>query len=401
MLSDSEILVTPPPYSSHSTCAPLPGNGVYAGENATNDICQVQVVVHGAAGASATAPILAPFEGAPTFEQDGALQAPPGCGCEVYPAPTEFDYAPAPTITLGLDLRGRGSLASETGETLVTIHGSGLSRFTFDYAFFGKPGLEASVDREIAFQSGTEIQILAPADRRIRRNGQRRSDERPAVGAHARRRLGADAGALRGVPNVSGIANTASGVRLNGMSGAADTGGTPIQISGEGMLGQVTVVRFDDSQSPPSEGTDHSFERHRRHAAEHGDGLAEPGDRRRAGVHGHRLQRHVGRRPSVPVPARPAAVESLKPHSGPASGGTAVAIHGENLGCRSRSRSGAEAESFTPVRHCSRAARPARWTRSRGGNAKTKVPVTVTTAESYFTGSGDAPSSALFAYTGP
>jgi hypothetical protein len=27
------------------------------------------------------------------------------------------------------------------------------------------------------------------------------------------------------------------------------------------------------------------------------------------------------------------------------------------------------------------------------------VPVTVTTAESYFTGSGDAPTSALFSYT--
>jgi hypothetical protein len=35
------------------------------------------------------------------------------------------------------------------------------------------------------------------------------------------------------------------------------------------------------------------------------------------------------------------------------------------------------------------------------GTAGTKVPVAVTTAESYFTGSGDGPTKALFAYTGP
>jgi hypothetical protein len=35
------------------------------------------------------------------------------------------------------------------------------------------------------------------------------------------------------------------------------------------------------------------------------------------------------------------------------------------------------------------------------GTAGTKVPVTITTVESYFTGSGDAPSKALFTYTSP
>ncbi|MGD0455747.1 MAG: protease pro-enzyme activation domain-containing protein, partial [Solirubrobacteraceae bacterium] len=168
VLSDSRILVAPPPYSSHTACAPLPDTGVYAGENATNDVCQVQVVVHDVAGASATGRILAPFEGAPAFEQDGALQAPAGCGCEVYPAPTEFDYAPAPTIASVSTSAGPGSLASETGGTLVTVHGRGLGRFTLDYADFDGPGLESSMelgslDQEIAFISGTEIQIVAPA----------------------------------------------------------------------------------------------------------------------------------------------------------------------------------------------------------------------------------------------
>jgi hypothetical protein len=35
------------------------------------------------------------------------------------------------------------------------------------------------------------------------------------------------------------------------------------------------------------------------------------------------------------------------------------------------------------------------------GSPGRKVPVTVTTLESYFTGSGDAPTKALFTYTTP
>jgi hypothetical protein len=403
VLSDSEILVTPPPYSSHTACAPLPGGGVYAGETAANDICQVQVVVHGTAGASATAPILAPFEGSPTFEQDGALQAPPGCGCEVYPVPTEFDYAPAPTITSVSTSAGAASLASETGETLVTIRGSGLSRFTFDYAFFGKPGLETSVDREIAFQSGTEIQILAPA---IAESAETATVEPASVPLSVRTLAGESAQTrvrYAGVPNVSGVANTASSVRLKGMSGAADTGGTPIQITGEGMLGQVTVVRFDDSQSPPSEGTDYSFDATANTQLSTLTVSQNPAiaDVQVCTVTGCSATSDADLLFLYP-PGQP-RVDSLKPHSGAASGGTAVVIHGENLGCPLAVAFGStEAESFTPVQALlACGSTSAVDAVSPAGTAKTKVPVTVTTAESYFTGGGDAPSSALFAYTGP
>ena len=80
-----------------------------------------------------------------------------------------------------------------------------------------------------------------------------------------------------------------------------------------------------------------------------------------------------------------------------------MAIHGENLGCPLAVAFGSnEAESFTPVQALlACGSTSAVDAVSPAGNAKTKVPVTVTTAESYFTGSGDAPSSALFAYTGP
>jgi hypothetical protein len=403
VLSDSQILVTPPPYSASTACAPLPDTGVYAGENAGNDICQAQVVVHGAGGASATAPILAPFEGAPTFEQDGALKAPAGCGCEVYPAATEFDYAPMPAIASVSTSAGAASLASETGETLVTVRGSGLSRFTFDYAFFGKPGLEASVDREIAFQSGTEIQILAPA---IAESAQTASVDPTSLPLSVRTLAGDSAQTpvrYAGVPHVSAVQNTASSVRLNGMSGAADTGGTPLQISGQGMLGQVTVVRFEDSQSPPSEGTNYSS------SATSDTQLSTQTVSQNPAIANVQVCTVTGCSATSGAdllflypPGQP-QVESLQPHSGPASGGTAVAIHGENLGCPLAVAFGSqEAESFTPVQALlACGSTSAVDAVSPVGTAKAKVPVTVTTAESYFTGSGGAPSKALFSYTGP
>ncbi|MGA2454007.1 MAG: protease pro-enzyme activation domain-containing protein [Solirubrobacteraceae bacterium] len=408
VLSDSQILVTPPPYSAHTACAPLPDTGVYAGENATNDICQVQVVVHGPAGASATGSILAPFEGAPTFEQDGALRAPAGCGCEVYPAPTEFDYAPAPTITSVSTSEGPGSLASETGGTLVTVHGSGLSRFTLDYADFNAPGLGAPVeletlDQEIAFISGTEIQIAAPA---IAESAQAATVDPTSVPISVRTLAGGSAPAAvayAGVPRVSGVESTASKLRLEGISGAADTGGTPLQITGKGMSGQVTVVRFDDSQSPPSEGTSYSF--------------TATGERQLS-------TQTVSQNPALAnvqvctvtgcsatsnadllflyPPGQP-DVESLAPHSGSAAGATRVAIHGQNLGCPLAVAFGtSEAESFSPIQALLACGSTTTVEAvSPPGVAGTKVPVTITTLESYFTGSGNAPTKARFTYTSP
>jgi hypothetical protein len=403
VLSDSQILVTPPPYSSHTACAPLPTTGVYAGENAVDDICQAQVVIHGAAGASATASILAPFEGAATFEQDGALVAPPGCGCEVYPATTEFDYAPSPTITSVSTSAGASSLASETGDTVVTVHGSGLSRFTFDYAFFGKPGLEASVDREIAFQSGTEIQIQAPA---IAESAETATVNPTSVPLSVRTLAGDSAQTpvhYAGVPQVSAVESTASSVRLTGISGAADTGGTTIQITGEGMLGQVTLVRFDDSQSPPSEGTNYAF------TANDNSQLSTQTVSQNPAIANVQVCTVSGCSATSKAdllflypPGQP-HVASLTPHSGSAAGGTAVVVHGENLGCPLAVAFGtSEAESFTPVQALLACGSTSTVDAvSPPGEARTKVPVTVTTAESYFTGSGDAPTNALFAYTSP
>ncbi len=403
VLGDSQILVTPPPYSSHTACTPLPTTGVYAGENASNDICQVQVVVHDAAGASTAGQILPPFEGAPTYEQDGARVAPPGCGCEVYPAPTEYDYAPTPKIASASTSAGPASLASETGGTLVTVHGSGLDHSTFDYAFFGEAGVESSVDYEVAFASGTEMQILAPA--------LVESAESATVGPTSLpfsvRTLAGDSTPISvqyaGVPKVSGVENTANKIRLEGMSGAVDTGGAPLAIAGKGMLGQVTLVRFDDSESPPSEGTNYSFsvasnKRLTTQTVSQNPALANVQVCTVTGCSTISTADLLFLYP----PGQP-DVESLKPSSGSAAGGTKVVVHGQNLGCPLAVAFGSsEAASFTPVQALLACGSTTTVDAvSPAGTAGAKVPVTVTTAESYFTGTGDGPTKALFTYTSP
>ncbi len=407
VLSDSEILVTPPPYSPATACAPLPAGGVYAGESAANDICQVQVVVHGPAGASATARIRPPFEGPPSFEQDGALKAPPGCRCEVYPAPTEYDYAPPPTITSVSTSGGAGSLASETGGTLVTIHGAGLGRFTLDYAEFEGTGVEevmelGTLNETIAFISGTEIQIEAPA---LVEEPEEASVGEKSVPLVIRTLAGESTPAsvrYAGVPRVSGVESTASDVRLEGVSGAADTGGAPIAITGRGLREQVTLVRFTDSLSQPSEGTNFSFTatsntRLSTRTVSQNPALANV---QVCTVSGCSARSKADLFYLYP-PGQP-AVESLVPRSGSAAGATKVTVHGQNLGCPLAVAFGStDAESFSPIETILACGSTTTLSAvSPPGIAGTKVPVTVTTVESYFTGSGDAPSTALFSYTG-
>jgi pro-kumamolisin-like protein/subtilase family protein/IPT/TIG domain-containing protein len=408
ILSDSQILVTPPAYSAEKTaCAPLPTSGVYAGENAANDICQVQVVVHGAAGASATAAILPPVEGAAAFEQNGALEAPPECGCEVYPGPSEYDYAPPPQITSVSTAAGPGSLASETGGTLVTIHGVGLDRFTFLYGDFGEPAEESSLVggpapywQNPSYLSGTEIQIEAPAT-----VGE---EEAPTVGPESiplsvRTLAGSSPESsvqYAGLPIVAGVESTASSVRLKGRSGAADTGGTPIVVRGEGLAGQLTRVQFIEEPEERSQGTQYTLA---------------PGDETRLSTE------TVSENPGLVhvractvtgcsvtsasdqlylySPGQP-VVDSLAPRTGAAAGGTNVRISGESLGCPLAVHFGSKrAQSVIEVPALlacgsSTALRAV----SPPGKAGKSVPVTVTTWESYFTGGGDAPSKARFSY---
>jgi hypothetical protein len=156
VLNAYEISVRPPAYSSKTACAPLPKTGVYAGENASNDICQVQVTVTNAHGSSATGHIRPPWEGAFKLNALGDQVAPRHCGCEIAPAPTEYDYAPAPSIT---------SVASHKaahGRTTVTIKGKGFNTLSIMWVDFGPASKGSSIDVNYLSTTGTRLRIVAP-----------------------------------------------------------------------------------------------------------------------------------------------------------------------------------------------------------------------------------------------
>ncbi len=160
----NQIIVTPPALSPSTACSPLPSTGVYRGENATNDICQVQVRVSNRYGTSTTGDILPPLEGPIEVNNLGVLVAPPGCGCETQLAPTEFDYLPAPRVTSVSTSAGPASWLNEDGTSVLTAHGVGFAPMDIDWADFGDPALESSMDVDYVFVTGTEMQIVAPTE---------------------------------------------------------------------------------------------------------------------------------------------------------------------------------------------------------------------------------------------
>jgi Pro-kumamolisin, activation domain/IPT/TIG domain len=392
-----EITVTPPAYSSRTACSPLPSTGVYKGESATNDICQVQVEVANKHGSSAPGHILPPWEGAVTVDSLGVLVAPPGCKCETEPAPTEFDYVPAPVIRAVSTSSGPASLASEKGGTVVTVHGAGFDPLTVDWADFGDPSRESSVDTAYAFVTGTEMQIVAPAEPlsrgrleiplSIKTYG---GQSPPATVTYA------------GVPVVTAVVNTTNSTQLDGTYGAPDTGRTPLQVSGQGFSGQlIAPIEFTDTQTPYSVGTQYTF------TVEGNASLSTQTVQQNPALVNVRLCTVTGCSRNRPAdllylypPGNPSAT-SVVPAAGPAKGGTKVTISGDNLGCALDVYFGnVQAKSITPVKavlDCG--STTTLGATSPPGKKGTTVPVSVSTVESYFTGSGRGSTTARFTYT--
>jgi len=389
VISPSEISATPPAYSSSTKCAPSP-----KGESATTDLCQSQVQVTNAHGSSAEGTILTPLEGTlPALNAQGVFDLPPGCNCEQEPAPTEFDYTPTPTVTsISTSPANPSSLASENGGTLITVKGTGFNLLTLDWADIGDPTQAASQDFDETFISGTEIQIEVPPTASLTTD----STTLP----FSVKTLGGSSNALpityAGVPIVSGVDNAQTGSH-----GAADTGGTPISITGQGFDDAIAPIEFVDSISPYSIGTQYTF------TVNSDTSIS---------------TETVGQNPalvdtevcSVTACSTPSAadqlilyppgnprVNSVSPTSGPAAGGTPVVIRGQNLGCVTRVFFGnvkaLSASNQQAILDCGStstvdATAPA-------GTAGESVKVRVTTVESDLTGSGSSTSTATFKYT--
>jgi len=148
VVNDNELVVVPPAQTGSTTCA-----------NDTAGVCQVQVVVSNAKGPSATEPILPALSGPLTFGTSGALVVPPGCGCEIVPVPSEYDYAPLPTIT-----SESPSFASENGGTTVAITGTGFNLLDYQWTNVGLAGPGASEDFNLVGISPTEVDVSFPGD---------------------------------------------------------------------------------------------------------------------------------------------------------------------------------------------------------------------------------------------
>ena len=393
--SHYRITATPPSYSAATKCAPLPATGVYAGENATNDICQVQVRVANANGTSATGHIRAPLEGAINVDSLGALVAPPGCGCETIQAPTEYDYVPTPTIT-SVSTTGPASLASENGTSVITVHGTGLNPLSILWADFGDPASADSMDINYVYMTGTEMQIVAA--------GEPVTVERTKIPMSVKTLAGQSLPinvTYAGIPNVTGVINTTNSTALDGVYGGPDTGRTPIEIDGQGFSGQVVApIEFSDVATPFSFGTQYTF------TVEGDNKITTQTVAQNPGVVDVEVCTVTGCSLNPPAdefvlyPPGDPTVTSVAPKSGPAAGGTQVTIGGENLGCPINVFFGSvQAENFAPSPtglDCG--STTVLQATSPPGTVGTTVPVTVVTAESYYTGSGRSPTTANFTY---
>ncbi|HXY43717.1 MAG TPA: protease pro-enzyme activation domain-containing protein, partial [Acidimicrobiales bacterium] len=392
VVSPFEIETTPPAFSGTTSCATQ--SELATGETTTNDICQTEVQVQEGSHDSTESTILPPYEGATLSTTTmGVPQLPTGCDCEENQQPTEFDYVPSPTITsISTSLSDPPTLASELGDSLITVEGQGFDPLTFNWANFGDPTQESSQDfcqaGTCAYQSGTKIEILAPPN--LSANGQP-SFEPVSLPFSVDTMAGQSSESpveYAGVPGVTGVVNETTSRTLFGFSGAADTGGTPIAISGAGFEQVFGPIGFVDADTPYSLGTQYTYD------VVSDTSVTTQTVSQNPAVAIVELCTSTGCAADAPggvfilyPPGNP-RVESLSPASGPAHGGTTVDISGANLGCLVSVSFGDdvtqsvdnkpaaldcgstdEAEVLTPP-----------------GKAGTTVKVTVTTAESVFTG---------------
>lgn len=332
--SGTMISVRVPAFQEGTTTCDQDGSSFSPSENATNDICQTQVVVTTPEGSSPTATILPLYEGLINIGADGVITTP--AGDEASPAATEYDYEPAPTITsISTSQGGAASLASETGGSVVTITGTGFSLAALDWVNFGSPDLGSSqLDpfSDIVSVTGTEIQAVAPGFESTTLG----PTTLPVTVQTAAGLSNSVNATYAGVPSVTAVQVT--GGPTTGTQFAPDTGGTQIRIDGAGFANQAYVVGFLDVATPFSVGTQYNF--------------SASGDTQLTTHTVPQLPAVVDTEvctvtdcspPSSPdsdlsdvlylYPLGDPKIDSITPGSGPANGGTKVTITGHNLGC--------------------------------------------------------------------
>jgi hypothetical protein len=401
IVDDSQIRVTVPAFSHGTTVCDQDGSSFDPSQNATNDICQTQVVVTSPNGSSATATIHPFFEGAYFLDPHGAIEVPPGE--EGAPAATEYDYVPAPTITSISTSGGPKSLASEEGGTVVTIHGQGFNYASLDWVNFGD-ATEASSQQLLSIVSitGTKIQILAPAFDVTAITVD--TATLPVTVKSAAGLSNATSATYAGIPTVTGVEATSGPTA--GTPAGPDTGGTPIKITGSGFANQSEFLYFYDIVSPPASfGTQYNLTTNGDTTITTATVSQNPGvvDVQVCTATDCSFPTSLDNDPSdffFLYPPGDPKIDSITPSSGSALGGTQVTITGENLGCTDDVEfGGTTALDFSNVQALLDCGSTTSVTVTTPPGTVGTVPVTLSTVESDATGA--APATGTFTYTQP
>ncbi len=396
VVHDWEITATVPAYNGATTVCSKNGSTYGTGENATNDVCQTQVVVSNSHGSSKKSTILPLYEGDAAYNALGVIAAP--AGEEPAPVATEYDYFPAPTITSISTDNGPSSLASENGGTVVTIKGTGLNFAGLEWVALGDPSQASSQIFDLVTVTGTKIQFAAPP--------LSETTVDPATLAVTVRTIAGQTGSVdatyAGVPNVDRV--SVPGGPKNGAPAGPSTGGTPIHVTGSGFANQVTNLAFVDSGAAFSIGTQYMF------TANSASDLTSTTVPQNPALVDVEVCTVTACSPTndpldafILYPPGDPKIDSIKPASGPANGGTAVTITGENLGCVTRVYFGKVAakriSNAVALLHCGSTTQVT--VVAPPGKAATSVRVTLTTVESDFTGFGRTKDTRRFRYTHP
>ncbi len=240
--SDSQITAVVPPYS-----ATTGGTSCRAGNDPATDVCQseLQVTAHGRTSAESTL----------AREYTGVLPA-AASATGLMPAPTEFDYLPAPQVTGIRFPAGERPYASNVGFTIVTLTGVGLGQLGLEWIDVGTPGSSAAMDEALLSVSPTAVQLLLPPSR------QTKNPETVQVAAQtlASPNLGRLTSAeepSRSVGVVYAPQPTVTSISTpNHLLVGPDSGGTRITIRGSGF-GDGPFVEFENETSDTF-GTDYN-----------------------------------------------------------------------------------------------------------------------------------------------
>jgi pro-kumamolisin-like protein/PASTA domain-containing protein/IPT/TIG domain-containing protein/List-Bact-rpt repeat protein len=395
--TDTDLKVKVPAMTGGTVCDEN-GSSFGGGENATNDICQTQIVVTTPNGQSNTATILPFYEGAVAFNDNGVLPAP--AGQEAAPAATEYDYVPKPVITsISTHPSDPTSLASEEGGSVVTLTGKGFNLAALEWVNFGDP---TKADSQQFFNlvsvTGTKIEIQAP--------GFESNTVNPAtieVSVQSPAGLSNIGGATyAGVPTVSSVLATSGPTA--GTPAAPDTGNTPIDIKGQGFANQVLALAFADIATPFSFGTQYKFTPNSNTDLTTKTVAQNPAvvDTQLCTVTDCSTPSSLNDNDTsdffILFPPGNPKIDSITPATGPQ--GTEVTITGENLGCVTDISFGnAAAETFSNVEALLDCGSTNAVTVTAPVHAVGKVTVTLNTVESLATGAPAATTS--FTYTPP